>query len=150
MDGLRRPIAHLTFGGLLTYANTGLNQDDADCFAIHSHRSSNRTHRYSAEVEPHGLGRFVYSEAWATTPDAAPCEVRRHGGAMHAVPVCQLADCRAVEVVVNEAVDLSGGEKGLKMFNPPHHGAPRILHRGGFMALRHPVDTSLPTREQGL
>lgn len=43
---------------------------------------------------------------------------------MHAVPVCQLVDRRTVQVVVNETIDLSGGEKGLKMFNPQDHGAP--------------------------
>ena len=101
-------------------------------------------------MEPHRFGRLVYSKARSTAPDAAPREVRRHGGAMHAVPVCQLVDCRTVEVVVNEAVDLSGGEKGLKMFNPPNHGAPRVLRLGGFRALSHPVNTALPACDQGL
>lgn len=58
-------------------------------------------------------------------PDADPGQLSQHGGVMHAVPVCQLVDCRAVGIVVNEPVDLSGGETGLKMFNPPSHGTPR-------------------------
>ncbi len=65
-------------------------------------------------------------------------------------PVCQLVDRRAVEVVVNEPVDLGGDEKGLKAFNPPNHGAQRVLHRGGFQALRHPVDAPLPACDQRL
>lgn len=150
MDRLRRLVARRTFGGLLTYANTSLDQDGADCFAIHPHRSSNRTHRDAAEMELGCLRGFFHPEAWPSPLYTPPREVRRHRGAMHAVPVCQLVDRRTIEIVVNEAVYLGGGEKGLKMFNPPHHSAPRVHHRGGFRALRHPVDTPLPACDQGV
>ena len=118
--------------------------------AIYTHALRDRPHRDTAEVEAHGLGRFIDPEPRTTTPDAAPGQMSRHRGAMHAVPVSQLVDRRAVEIVVYEPVDLGGGEKGLKILNPPNHGAPRVLRRGGFRALRHPVDAPLPACDQGL
>lgn len=128
----------------------GLNERSPHGLAIHTHALRDCSHRDTTEVEPDRFGCLFYSESRTTTPDAPPREVRRHRGAMHAVPVCQLVDRRTVEVVVNKAVDLSRGEKGLKMFNPPNHGAPRVLHRGGFRALGHPVDTALPACDKGL
>lgn len=128
----------------------GLNERSTHGLAIDTHALRDCSHRDTAEVEPDRFGCLFYSESRTATPDAPPREVRRHRGAMHAVPVCQLVDRRTVEVVVHEAVDLSGGEKGLKMFNPPHHGTPRVLHRGGFRALGDPVDTALPACDQGL
>lgn len=132
-------------------ANRGcLDQRTPHGLAIHAHALRDRPHRDTAEVEAHGLGRFIDPEPRTTTPDAAPGQMSRHRGAMHAVPVSQLVDRRAVEIVVYESVDLGGGEKGLKILNPPNHGAPRVLRRGGFRALRHPVDAPLPACDQGL
>ena len=87
--------------------------------------------RNATQVQPHGLSCFLDSQPRTTPRHAAPREVRRHRGAMCAVPICQLLDGRAIEVVTDKPVDLGGGEKGLKMFNPPNQGAPRVLHRGG-------------------
>lgn len=130
--------------------DASLNEHTTYSLAIHAHALRDRSHRDTAEVETHRFGRFIDSQPRTTTPDAAPGQMSRHGGAMYAVPVCQLVDRRTAEVVVNEAVDLCGGEKGLKMFNPPNHSAPRVLHRGGFRALGHPVDAPLPACDQGL
>ena len=129
---------------------TGLNQRTPHGLAINPHALRDRPHRDTAEVESYRFSRLFYSESRTAKPAAVPREVRRHGGAMYAVPVCQLVDRRTVEVVVNEAVNLSGGEKGLKMFNPPNHSAPRVLHRGGFRALGHPVNATLPACDQGV
>ena len=118
--------------------------------AIYTHALRDRPHRDTAEVETHRFGRFIDSEPRTTTPDAAPGQMSRHRGAMHAVPVSQLVDRRAVVIVIYEPVDLGGGEKGLKILNPPNHSAPRVLRRGGFRALRHPVDAPLPACDQGL
>lgn len=128
----------------------GVNERTTHSLAIHTHALCDRPHRDTAKVEPYRFGRLFYSKSRTATPDAAPREVRRRRCAMDAVPVCQLIDRRTCQVVVNEAVDLSGGEKGLKMFNPPHHSAPRVLHRGGFRALGDPVNTALPPCDQGL
>ena len=130
--------------------DASLNEHTTHSLAIHAHALRDRPHRDTAEVETYSLGRFIDPEPRTTAPDAAPGQMSRHRGAMYAVPVCQLIDCRAVEVVVYEPVDLSGGEKGLKILNPPNHRAPRVLHRGGLRALRYPVDAPLPACDQGV
>ena len=85
----------------------GLNERSTHGLAIDTHALRDCSHRDTAEVEPDRFGCLFYSESRTATPDAPPREVRRHRGAMHAVPVCQLVDRRTVEVVVNEAVDLA-------------------------------------------
>lgn len=127
-----------------------LNQRTPHSLAIYSHALRESPHRDAAEMEPHRLCRFLDSQPWATPPNAAPCQMSRHRCAMHAIPLSKLVDRRTVEVVVYELVDLRGDEKGLKILNPPNHGAPRVLQRGGFRALRHPVDAPLPACDQGL
>ena len=52
--------------------------------AIHSHALRDRPHRDTTEVEPHRLCRFLDAQPWATTPNAAPSQMSRHRGAMHA------------------------------------------------------------------
>lgn len=130
--------------------DASLNEHTTHSLAIHAHALRDRSHRDTTEVETHRFGRFIDSQPRTTTPDAAPGQTCRHGGAMNAVPVCQLVDRRTAEVVVNEAVDFRGGERDLKMFNPPRHGAPRVLRRSGFRALGYPVDAPLPARDQGV
>ena len=126
------------------------DQGGPDSPATQTHAARDRADRNATQMQPHGLSCFLDSQPRTTPRHAAPREVRRHRGAMHAVPICQLLDGRAVEVVTDKPVDLGGGEKGLKMFNPPNHGAPRVLHQGGFRALGHPVDAALPACGQGL
>lgn len=70
----------------------------------------------------HHLCRFLDSQpdtsAWSTTAR----EVCRHYGPVNAIPFGKLVDTHSAAIIVYEAVDLRGVEKGLKVFNPPNHG----------------------------
>ncbi len=80
-------------------------------------------------MEFHRLRRFLDPQARLTSGDPAPSQMRRHSGAMNAISFSKLVNRYPAAIVINEAIDLSGGEEGLKILNPPNHNVPTFLHR---------------------
>lgn len=91
---------------------------------------------------------FLFVEPWASPRYLASLEVREDGGVVDAVLRRQFLDALASLVVVDQLVDLAGGEKSLSHPDSPHNRA-SMVHRSGVMGtVADPVNPTVQAPDQ--
>ena len=106
--------------------------------------------RLTLTEESHRFSRVPPLKTRHPTSDSFSREMLRHGGAVHLVLGGELGNGCSRQILVDQTIDLSGGQKGLRSCNRPHDWPPNVANRALATPLRGAVDTTLPTLDQGL
>ena len=80
--------------------------------------------------------------------DVVAGKVLRNCRAVHTILLSQESDAETSEVIIDQAINFSGGEKGLRFPNPPDDRPSKVVNRGVIDPLRHPVHPTFPARNQ--
>ena len=129
--------------GCIVEDQPSLDQRRAHGLAVHTHPSTDRSHRDARSGEPHGLRLLVEAQPRAAARHVAATQVGEHRCAVDAVPLSERLDAHPGQVVADEGVYLGGGEESLSRLDSPYNRATIVLRSGILGTSRDLVDPTV-------
>lgn len=149
--GLRRILSSITLSTTVQLRNLPFSFERlAHRVAAGPDRAGDPSKRFALSEQSNSFGGLPAVEPGRAPHDSVVGEVPGDGGAVHFVLDGKLHDRRTTEVVVDELVHLSGGEKGLNSCIARHDRPPNVAYRVVRPPLRGAVDITLPPLDQGI
>ena len=131
------------------HKDSGFDQRNTHSLAIKAHPASDRPHRDARSRQAHSLRLLVEPQPRPVARYVAAAKVGEHCGAVDAVPLSKSLHTHPGQVVTDERVHLSGGEKSLSRLDSPHNRAAIVPRSSTLRPSRDRVDPTVQAVDQG-